>query len=183
MDSLPVYLLAGGRSSRFGSDKARADAGGKPLLLRVAESVASRAEAVSAVADRAGKYDDLGIRTIADPAPGLGPIGGLLAALDDLREKRWFVLLSCDWLGIEAAWLDLLAARARPGLRAVAFRHAHWEPLLALYHPSIRPAVERQVRAGDRAMWRLLEASRAIAVPVPPDWAKARQVNRPGDLV
>ncbi len=55
-----VYILAGGKSRRFGSDKARAEAKGVAVIVRVAEALASIAGTVTVVADRAGRYDDLG---------------------------------------------------------------------------------------------------------------------------
>ena len=81
MTRLPIYILAGGRSSRFGSDKARAVLDGEPLIKRVARMAMPIAESTTIVADRTGKYDDLGLRSIADDPPHLGPLGGLAAAL------------------------------------------------------------------------------------------------------
>jgi molybdopterin-guanine dinucleotide biosynthesis protein A len=80
MKPIPVYLLAGGRSSRFGSDKARAELAGVPLILRLAHQVEPVASPLVVVADRRDKYLDLGLTTIADALPGLGPLGGLLTA-------------------------------------------------------------------------------------------------------
>ena len=40
-DFLGTFILAGGRSSRFGSDKARAVVHGQPLLMRLFQQVAS----------------------------------------------------------------------------------------------------------------------------------------------
>ncbi len=81
MERVPVCILSGGRSSRFGSDKARALLRFVPLIVhvvRTAESVASR---VTVVADTADKYAGLGLKTIVDLTPGLGPIGGLNTVL------------------------------------------------------------------------------------------------------
>ena len=66
MDTLPVYILAGGKSSRLGRDKAMVEIGGEPLLVRVIRSLEPVAASVTVVADRLGKYRNLGIETIAD---------------------------------------------------------------------------------------------------------------------
>ena len=42
MDRVPGYILAGGRSRRFGTDKARAEVGGTPLLRHAAASLSAR---------------------------------------------------------------------------------------------------------------------------------------------
>ncbi|HEY9840887.1 MAG TPA: NTP transferase domain-containing protein, partial [Candidatus Obscuribacterales bacterium] len=64
--ALPVYLLAGGRNSRFGSDKARALLGGSPLILQVARLLHPYAADLKVVATTAGAYADLGLETLAD---------------------------------------------------------------------------------------------------------------------
>ena len=98
---MPVYILAGGRSSRFGSDKARALLDGEPLVARLARQIEPVARRVTVVAEAADTYADLGLRTIADRRPGLGPLAGLEAALLDATNPPkstadWLILLSCD---------------------------------------------------------------------------------------
>ena len=78
---IPLYILAGGHSSRFGGDKALADLDGQAMILRVAEQWAPWTARVCVVAERPEKYAGLGLRTIADRITGLGPIGGLARAL------------------------------------------------------------------------------------------------------
>src|SRR4051794_14706591 len=80
MNTFPAYILAGGQSQRFGSDKARAPLDGKPLIVHVAESLKPIASSVTVVAKDFGEYDDLGLVSIGDLQPGLGPMGGLLTA-------------------------------------------------------------------------------------------------------
>src|SRR3954452_12325135 len=95
---LPVYVLAGGKSSRFGSDKARALIDGTPLIRILADRLSPFASSLTVVAEVAGKYDDLGLKTIADQVPGLGPMGGLKTILGSLPENSrspWFLLVSC----------------------------------------------------------------------------------------
>jgi molybdopterin-guanine dinucleotide biosynthesis protein A len=180
---LPVYIVSGGRSSRFGSDKARALSHGKPLVCHVADALTSRASHITVVADRDDKYADLGLRTIGDRTPGHGPLSGLDAALADCSEDGWLLLVSCDWVGLQAEWITALTSRIGAGARAVAFRGERWEPLFALYHTALGPHVQSAV-AQDKgpAAWRLLEDVGAIAVPLPTDWHRAVQVNTPDAL-
>lgn len=76
-----AYVLAGGKSRRFGSDKARAVVHHQPFLLHVARQLAPLCESVWVVAQRAGQYEDLGLATLGDLAPGSGPLAGLQTAL------------------------------------------------------------------------------------------------------
>jgi len=178
----PGYVLAGGRSSRFGTDKARAVVAGLPLVARVAMRISSRVGRVTVVADRPGKFADLGLRTIADPIAGLGPIGGLLGALEDAPRGPVFVV-SCDFVSFEPRWIDRLRAAWRNGDTAAAYRTPHgWEPTFALWSPALGPLVREAIERGERALHRLLDRCHARAVPAPVDWDGATQVNTRAEL-
>lgn len=181
-----AYILAGGKSSRFGSDKARAriEPGGQALICRVADAVRPLASPI-VIADQPGRYADLGLATIGDLTPGLGPLGGLQTALHHCRAEshilpvQWLLLLSCDLVNLEPRWLeDLLAARQEDS-DAVAYRDACWEPLCALYHTRLYDEVNRRIQEHQLAMQALLNAVRTRALPRPPRWAHA---NTPDEL-
>lgn len=70
-------IIAGGRSSRFGSDKALATIDGRALIDRVADAVEPQVDALIVV----GRTHP-GLEAVPDrPAPDLGPLGGIAAAL------------------------------------------------------------------------------------------------------
>lgn len=199
----PAYILAGGRSSRFGSDKARHPHEGVPLILRVAGELAARGlpEAV-VVADRAGRYEDLGLRTIADPTPHAGPLGGVLAALRDgvaskdstagSREDSragWRLVVACDGVGfdprIATALLHALEeaeGAPPPRVLAIGFRAEREHPLPGLYRAcaEAEAEIERRLREGRGSLRGLVEdRGRWI------DWSgpwPMRNANRPTDL-
>jgi molybdopterin-guanine dinucleotide biosynthesis protein A len=177
--TVPVYILAGGKSRRYGADKARVLHGGVPLLVHVAETLRPVASAVTVVAAAGGAYDDLGLRTIGDTVEGKGPLGGLLAALDDCGEG-WLFLSACDWVGVRAEWArDLIRLGATTPREAVLFRTHRWEPLFALYRSTIRTRAARVVRGDDVSMRALLELVDVLAVEAPAGWADVVNLNRP----
>ncbi len=184
MRRLPSYILAGGKSSRFGSDKARAEIQGFPLIQRIAQLLGDSAIDVTVVADGRDKYADLGLRTIADVNPGDGPLMGLMTALKDALERghEWVFLTSCDLLILRPAWLEDLFAHANPPQSFVAFRGTFWEPLVACYHVSLIPPISQRLRQGQTAMWKFLDASNGIALLLPADWPPRIQANTPGEL-
>lgn len=175
------YVLAGGRSSRFGADKALINIDGVPLVRRLADLVGRFCGGCTVVAPSEGKYADLTLPTIADRVAGRGPMSGLHAALHHSRAD-FVLLVSCDLVGLRAAWLVTLRDAIRAGDRAVAFRHDYWEPMPAMYHASIRDEVDRRLVAGPLSMQRLLDDLPARAVSRPSDWHDAVQVNTPDDL-
>lgn len=181
MEKVPVYIFAGGNSSRFGRDKARLELAGKPLLAHVARSLQPAAAEITVIADRPGKYLDLGFETIADLRPGLGPLGGLQAALSH-RKDGWLLCASCDRIGIRQEWLRALFSGRKNGARAVVFRGRIWQPLPALYHASLAPEVDAAIESGRLTPWMLLEQTDAVALELPKDWENSLDINDPGEL-
>jgi molybdopterin-guanine dinucleotide biosynthesis protein A len=182
---LPVYILGGGRSERFGSDKALARWLDRPLILHVADALRDRAETLTVVAERPDKYAELGLRTIADSGRRRGPLDGLAVALADLAEGegQWLLLCACDQVGLKAPWVDRLLAGRTSRARAVAFRGARWHPLFALYHRELSRVVLQQLEGEDAALWRVLDAAAAMAVPPPADWDGMVDINGADDLL
>lgn len=178
--AIPVYILAGGRSSRFGSDKARADLHGTPMIQRLSAILLPVAESVTVVAERPHKYRDLGLMTIADEIPMIGPVGGLITALRHRQTGRgagWLLLSACDWAGARTTWVEELAAAADDGFDAVAFRDDRWQPLFALYHTRLIPEALRLARRRHRRMSDLLDRVSARALPPPQGWHMKGQIN------
>lgn len=175
---LPAYILAGGRSTRFGSDKARACVNGEPLIVRQARRLRAIGCDVIVVARESGRYADLGLRTIADLVADLGPLGGLRTALAH-RGDGWLVLSSCDLIEIDRSWIDaLLVVRdGKPDACAIAFRDDRWQPFPGLYHT--RLLSQDDVWSG--SMQSLLTAAGAVATPAPDD-PPILQANAPDDL-
>src|SRR4051812_17065816 len=176
---VPVYIAAGGQSSRFGSDKARALIAGKPIIQRIAQELEPIASRIIVVSDMPDKYADLGLETIADITPGRGPIAALQMALYHAGDRGGHLLLvSCDLAGVKRQWVEQLLAAATDQDRAIAFKDQdHWEPLLALYAQSLISFVDGRIARDQLAMWGLLQACNAKAVPKPRDWVGSIDVD------
>ena len=195
----PAYILAGGRSRRFGSDKALADRGGEPAIVRLRRDLlAAGAPDVTAVARHPGAYAPQGVRTIADLRAGTGPLAGLEAALSDAlvrHDADWVLLASCDLLARPASWIDPLWDAAEGGRTAAAFRSdpsgsdpsgagPRWQPFPGLYHTALLPAVRRLLDdpAAKRSYQALLTAVGARAAARPPDVPPPASFNTPAEL-
>lgn len=181
MTTFPLYVLAGGHSTRFGEDKARVPIDGTPLLLRVVTMLESVATSPTVVADVVGKYDDLGLRTIEDRSPGLGPMGGLDAALAD-RGSGHLLLTSCDLVTARPEWVQPLQDAAGEKGSAAYRSPSGWEPLFALYHSSVADLVQARLAGEDLSLQSLLEACGAAPVTLPADWPELNQINTRADL-
>ncbi len=177
-----VYILSGGKSSRFGSDKARAEIDGEPLIKRIVRILAPCASSFTAVAESPGKYADLGVRTIADVRAGLGPIGGLVTALKDLPNPGWLLLCSCDMVAVDCEWVNTLLAARPSNSQAAAFEGERIEPLFALYHSSLIEEIERGIAAGELSPSGLIARVPSSRLPLPANWPKLAHVNTRAEL-
>ncbi|MBL8840455.1 MAG: NTP transferase domain-containing protein [Planctomycetes bacterium] len=192
-----LLLLAGGRSRRFGRDKAlerfgapTADhPGGEPLALRALRRLAPLA--ATRVLVRAAPLPGLpaDVATCADPHPGRGPAQALAAAFAAFPAARWFVA-PCDlpWLSIAAyrrlaAALDA-ASDATSGAASLAVAtSAHGlEPLVSIWTPAAATSLARAVeRTPELALHALLAELPIVRVAdLPP--ACFMNVNTPADL-
>lgn len=141
------FVLAGGRSSRMGRDKALLPFGGGTLVEFVAGQVLAAAQRVALIADP-GVYGQFGFPVYADRFPGCGPLGGLHTALS-MKLGEWNLVVACDMPRLTPTILARLCERAEairdPRLACVApvSGTGEYEPLCAVYHTTCLPAVER----------------------------------------
>lgn len=150
----PVYglVLAGGRSTRMGRDKAALRYAGRTQLERAMALLAPHVVRayVSVRRDQQADAVRAPFPQIHDRHEGLGPIAGILAAQHEHPEAAWLVL-ACDLPLLDAATIThLLAARERSAL-ATAYRSSHDglpEPLCAIYEPRSRAALADYVARG-----------------------------------
>jgi molybdopterin-guanine dinucleotide biosynthesis protein A len=149
------------------------------MIKRLSVLLAPVAESITVVAERDRKYEDLGLPTIPDEVPGLGPLGGLITALTHRQANAsgWLLLCACDWAEIRTSWVEELVKAADDEVDAVAFRDDRWQPLFALYHTRLLPEAARHVRRQSRRMSGLLETVASRALPPPPEWHMNWQIN------
>ena len=87
-------VLAGGKSSRFGSNKALSQFDGKSFLLNSIEILKPFSKEV-VVSGNYSEYDELEIPVLEDVISGIGSVGGILTALR-YSSTAWILVLTCD---------------------------------------------------------------------------------------
>ena len=175
------YVLAGGASSRFGSDKALARIGDETLLARIYRLLQGATCDVRVVAVP-GRYPDFEGKLVGDRWPGHGPLGGIITALLLTAENsgpEWNLILSCDMPFLSAEWLSYLCARAlRSPAEVVVPESRHgWEPLCACWRTS---GVGKLVEAFDHGVRKVTEAIERLGVEVldEKDWKRFDSAER-----
>lgn len=158
-------VLAGGRSSRMGTDKALIDWHGVPLVQHVRDAVARAVDGPVVVVGAPGQ--ELPVAFVADPEPHRGPVVGLRVGLEAVGTPRAFVC-GTDQPFAHSVIPDLLGA---PAADVVAYEG---EPLGALYAANVA-----QHAHGGSLMALLAQVdTRWLPGPRP----ELRSFNRPSDL-
>ena len=147
MEDLSAFILAGGKSTRMGTDKAFVLLEGRTLLARVLDVARQLTRNVHIIGDPT-KFAPFA-PTIEDIFPGCGPLGGIHAALrsspTDLN-----VILAVDVPFVSLALLDYFISRAKSSNADVTLARAAggFQPLCAVYRRSFADAAEAALRAG-----------------------------------
>jgi molybdopterin-guanine dinucleotide biosynthesis protein A len=143
------FVLAGGQSTRMGRDKALLEIDGQPLVARIALLVEEAAGSAVIIGDPR-RYGSLGFRAIPDRIAGLGPLGGLLTALENTT-AAWNLVVACDMPGLTVAVMRRLVLAIPTAGQAqciVPVSEQGIEPLCALYHRDclvdVRQAITRK---------------------------------------
>jgi len=192
--SLASYILAGGKSSRFGSDKALAMIDGSPLICHLIKQLCEcNLQDCYIVADREDRYRQLAITCIPDLRPQLGPLGGLWTALThrlDHLGPGWILLLPCDLIEFRASWItdwfraisDATTSESKTSL-AIAFYDQYWLPLPALYHTNLLERIIEAIDANRLSLQSLLNSLNDFAVPISAQASlEIRTANTPDEL-
>src|SRR5437016_4800118 len=104
---LAAIVLAGGLSSRMGTDKATLLLEGERLVDRAVRITGEVARPVIVVADVNGKFDVHAAQVIGDETPLAGPLGGIVTGLRHVDEGPHLVL-ACDLPLVRAGLLRLI---------------------------------------------------------------------------
>ena len=189
-------VLAGGRSSRFGSDKLEAYVDGERLLDRSVAALARVATEVVVVSEpssvRAAPIrPGVPVHLVEDPEPFGGPLVGLLAGLEAAAEPLVLVV-GGDMPSLRADVLRLLIARlVHDPDRSVVTLAARGRivPLpMALRTGAATDVARRLIGDGERRLRGLAERLPAAVIdeaewrPLDPDGDTLRDVDRPEDL-
>jgi len=181
-DSRAGFVLAGGRSSRMGQDKALLPWKGSTLIESVAREVFQAAGNVTLIGPPE-LYGKLGFAVIPDKFEGCGPLGGLHAALS-ATSGEWNLLVACDMPAVTHELLEeLLAAAEASGADAlVPQTPAGLEPLCAVYHARLLTAVESAIHSKRLKMHDFVSTIHARLWPAP-EPGLFRNLNTPEELL
>jgi len=112
-EGLTVAILAGGKSSRMGTDKAFVEILGKPMIELILGRVADlEQQETILITNRPADYAHLGLPMYVDVYPQKGSLGGIYTAIHH-SQHPYTLVVACDMPFLNTALLrHMLALRA-----------------------------------------------------------------------
>lgn len=185
-NNLSAIVLAGGKSSRMGQDKALIPIGGVPLLQLICSVAESCTNTVYIVTPWTERYHHLSLPSCqfiredtansrllpCSPAPLHGPLVGFAQGLAQVQTD-WVLLLACDLprLRVEVlqAWATELDNVEDEAIAALAHHSKGWEPLCGFYRRRCLPQLLEFISQGGRSFqqWLHLHPVRILPSPTP----------------
>ena len=145
----------------MGQDKASIVLDGRTLLERSVSLLHSLNLPVAVCARREQVLPGSGFERVDDPEPGIGPVGGLLAAMTTCPGENLLVI-AVDLPHLEASTLGRLLDQHDPEFAVTAYRSpgdARVEPLCAVYESTVESFLRSAAAAGELSLRRILESS------------------------
>ena len=179
-------VLAGGKSRRMGSDKASLLHEGETQLSRAMSLLGAHLDHVF-VSTSPAQVDDpvrRNFEQIVDSYADLGPLAGILSAMDKNSQVNWLVL-ACDLPNIDDTTIAFLLDNVSASHTATAYRSENDnlpEPLCAVYRPESRAVIDSFVEKGMYCPRKILINSRTLLLDQPSPGA-LHNINSPEDLV
>jgi molybdopterin-guanine dinucleotide biosynthesis protein A len=161
---LSAFILAGGQSTRMGTDKAFVALNGRTLLQRVLSTARSVTPNVCIIGDPA-RFSPFA-PTVADIFRGCGPLAGIHAALHSSHSDL-NLILAVDLPFVPPALLQFLRtqAEASPVANAIVPLTSHgWQPLCAIYRRSFADLAGEALRSGRFKIDALFPAAEVRAI-------------------
>lgn len=179
-------VLAGGRNTRMGRDKATLPWQGTDFLHTILHRLSSVCSELIVVANNPvpGVID--GVRYVSDIIPGCGPLSGIHAGLHYASSPFSFVT-ACDMPFVNSAAVSWLLSQAQGWDAVIPIEAAFIEPLFACYAKTCLPYIELLLRQDIRKTQRLIPLIRCRSILLndlrtfDPDLKFLRNINSPVD--
>ncbi|MEE2710112.1 MAG: molybdenum cofactor guanylyltransferase [Gemmatimonadota bacterium] len=147
--SITGIILAGGKSRRFGENKALSMFQGEWLIERLIRSVRQVTDEVLLVTNTPAEYAFLGLPMTGDLKPGCGSLGGIYTGLKTMDTSHG-ICIACDMPFVSSSFLMYMVDFA-DGVNDVVVPRSDYgfEPMCAVYSAACVGPIERKLNEGD----------------------------------
>ena len=178
-------VLAGGKSTRMGTEKALLPINSRPMVQYAAETLGRVFEKVIIVGGGREKFGLLKLHIARDIYEECGPLGGIHAALRCAKHRSVFIL-SCDTPYIPSELVEHIIRFDSPEWTRIAVFEGVLQPLCGLYDASSLNEIEHDLEEGRYSVLKTLQEIEHVEIPITADLPffalrMFSNVNRPED--
>lgn len=175
VDSVAGVILAGGKSTRMGRDKALLQLNGKLFIQHITEELQSLFSEV-VISANTSEYDFLRLPLVRDMYENCGPLGGIHAALGWVR-KPHIMIVPCDAPFLTSSVFSTILEEAEPGAISVASALDQLQPLVGVYPKECLSSLEIFISSGGRKVMDFLAAAAHRVIEHPAWEGKLQNIN------
>lgn len=182
MDEITAYILAGGRSSRMGSDKGMLLLNETVFVEHIVNTLKeAQIENITIVSTNTA-YDFLNCKRIEDIYPDKGPVGGIFTALSHSETKQ-NIILSVDVPLISAEIIKWLVANIDEQRQITQVRvEDKTNPLVAIYCKELVSVFEEHLKRDQLKLRMVIDEIPNCTIDVPKKWtAQLQNINTKED--
>jgi len=155
METLTVFILCGGKSSRMQSEKGLVLFQGKPFIEHIIKAILPITENIKLIT-ATKEYDYLPYEKISDIVSDKGPLGGIFTALIH-SETQFNLILSCDIPLISTGLLsDLISKHNEEAEITIFASESRMHPLIGIYSKKVLPVIKSAIDNNDLKMMNLI---------------------------
>lgn len=179
-------ILAGGRSSRMGSNKALLPYRGERFIEAIHRQMHELFDEVLLVTNTPEQYSFLSCRKVADIFQDAGALAGLHAGLHHSNTAHIFAV-ACDMPYLNPALIGKIASLRDRADVVIPHGANGWEPLHALYRKECLAPMEAALTEGRRRIVSFFpevlvcQLSREAVAELDPGFESFQNINTPSD--
>jgi molybdopterin-guanine dinucleotide biosynthesis protein A len=180
-------ILAGGKSSRMGQNKALMSLGGSRLIDRVVHVLRDIFAELLLVTNSPEIYADLGVPMVSDVFPEKGSLGGIYSAVYHVSAPRCFVV-ACDMPFLQAPVIRYLINQMADHDVVMPDVHGEMQPLHAVYSKACLAPMRQRLDANRLKITGFLPEVRVRVViademtPFDPELRTFQNLNTPAEF-
>jgi len=155
MKTTSAYIIAGGKSSRFGQDKSLYEYEGKPLIQHVYDTIKDLFQDIYIISDDREKFDFLDLEVFPDLIPDFGPVAGVYTAISNLNNNKAFAF-ACDTPSLNPELIEYMMNIRGDHDVIVPFPGGNYEPLHAIYTKNCLDPIKNFIKTGNRKLYQFV---------------------------
>ena len=179
-NDINAYILAGGQSRRFNTDKSLVQINGKTLTQIINERLSPIFNNTYIV----GKENNfLNYNFIKDVKPVQCPLNGIVTALEHSKND-WIFVIACDLPLVSESIVNGLYNNINPTAQIISPTiDDNLQPLCAFYHKSVLKDFNNAVEKGEYSLMKLLDQFDVTKITIPSeDEEQFLNINYQDDL-